>query len=150
MMAGVDLYHVPYRGGPLALTDLLAGRLQVMFDTLPETIGHIKAGRLRALAVTATARQTVLPDTPPMGEFLPGYEASGWYGIVAPKGTPTQIIDTLNKEINDVLGDPKIRAKLADLGGAEFTGPPAEFSEFIAEETRKWARVIKFAGITAE
>jgi tripartite-type tricarboxylate transporter receptor subunit TctC len=150
MMADVNLVHVPYHGGALALTDLLGGQVQVMFDTLPETIGYINAGKLRALAVTSTTRQAVLPEIPTVGEFLPGYEASGWYGVVVPNATPTDIIDKLNKEINAALADPKIKAQLADLGSTVFAGSPAEFGAFVADETKKWAKVVDFAGIRAE
>ena len=124
--------------------------MQLMLDTLPETIGHIHAGRLRALAVTAATRQAVLPDVPTMCEFLPGYEASGWYGLVVPAGTATEFIDKLNKETNAALADFKIKAQLAELGSVEFAGSPTEFGEFIAAETKKWAKVVKFAGIRAD
>lgn len=150
MMAGVNLLHVPYRGTPPALADLLGGQVQVLFNTLPEIIGFINDGKLRALAVTAAKRQTVLPNAPTVGEFLPGYEASGWYGIVAPRATPAGIIGQLNKEIGAALTDPKINGKIADLGAAAFSGSPAEFGEFIVAETKKWAKVVEFAGIRAQ
>lgn len=150
MMAGVNLLHVPYRGSTPALTDLLGGQVQVLFNTLPEMLGYINDGKLRALAVTAAKRQTVLPDVPTVGEFLPGYEASGWYGVVAPSATPADIIDQLNKEINTALADPTITGQLADLGGTVSAGSPTEFGEFIAAETAKWAKVVKFAGIRAQ
>jgi tripartite-type tricarboxylate transporter receptor subunit TctC len=146
MMTGVDMIHVPYRGGAPAITDLIGGQVQVMFDNLGNSIEHIKAGRLRALAVTTAARSKMLPETPSVGEFMPGYEASFWTGFGAPKGTPTEIINPLNKEINAALGDGKIGARLADLGGTAFLLSPAEFGTFIAAETEKWAKVVKFSG----
>jgi tripartite-type tricarboxylate transporter receptor subunit TctC len=150
MMAGVDMVHIPYRGEGLALPDLISGQVQVMFGVMPASLGYIRAGKLRALAVTTARRQEVLPDVPTMGEFLPGYEASGWYGVVAPKATPTEIVEKLNKEINAALADPEMKKRLADLGGAVFTGTPADFGKFIADETEKWAKVIRFANIKAE
>ena len=150
MMAGVNMVHVPYRGAAPALTDLLGGQVQVMFDPMPSSIEHIRAGKLRALAVTTATRSEALPDIPTVGEFVPGYEASAWFGIGAPKNTPAEIVDKLNKEINAGLADPKMKARLADLGGTPLVGSPAEFGKFIAEETEKWAKVIKFAGIKPE
>ena len=150
MMAGIDLLHVPYRGAPPALTDLIGGRVQVMFDVLPSSIEYIKASKLRALAVTAAARSEVLPEIPTVGEFVPGYEASGWIGVGAPKATPAEIVEKLNKEINVALADPKMRARISDLGSAVFASSPAEFTNFIAAETEKWGKVIKFAGIKPE
>jgi tripartite-type tricarboxylate transporter receptor subunit TctC len=150
MMAGVDLVHVPYRGGGPALTDLLGGQMQVYFPTTVASIGYIRAGRLRALAVTAATRSDALPDIPTVGEFVPGYEASFPSGIGAPKNTPSEIIDKLNKEINAGLADPKMKAELADLGGTVLAGSPADFGKLIAEEIEKWAKVIKFAGIKAD
>ena len=147
MMTGIDMVHVPYRGAAPALTDLIAGQVQVMFGTLPSSIEHIRAGKLRALAVTTAARSDALPDVPTVGEFVPGYEASAWYGIGAPKDTPAEIVDKLNKEINAALADPKIKARLADLGGTALTGSPADFGKLIAEETEKWAKVIRTANI---
>lgn len=147
MMAGVDLTDVSYQGEAAAIPDLISGQMQVMFGVTPASLGYIKSGKLRALAVTTAARQQVLPDVPAMAEFLPGYEASGWYGVVVPKGTPTEIVEKLNKEINAALADPKINQRLTDLGCAVFAGSPAEFGAFIATETEKWAKVIKFAGI---
>jgi len=146
MMAGVDMLHVPYRGVAPATTDLLAGYVQVLFDTLPASIANIRAGNLRALAVTTKARSEALPDVPAMAEFLPGYEASSFHGIAAPKGTPAEIIDKLNKEINAALADPKLTARLADLGGTVLTGTPADFGRFMAEEIEKWGKVVKFSG----
>jgi tripartite-type tricarboxylate transporter receptor subunit TctC len=150
MMARTDLLHVPYRGAPPALTDLIAGQVQVMFDPLPSSIGYIRDGKLRALAVTTATRSEMLPHIPTVGEFVPGYEASGWVGVGTPKNTPTEIVDKLNKEINVALADPKIRARIADLGSPVFASSPAEFANFIAAETEKWAKVIQFAGIKPE
>jgi len=150
MMAGVDMVHVPYRGGPPALTDLLGGQVQVMFVTTSASIEYIKAGKLRPLAVTTAARSEALPDIPTVGEFVPGYEGSNWQGIGAPRNTPTEIVDKLNREINAGLGDPKFRARLANLGGLVLSGSPADFGKVIADETEKWAKVIKFAGIKPE
>ena len=150
MMTSIDMVHVPYRGGAPALTDLLGGRVQVIFDPMPETIEYIRAGKLRPLAVTTAARSEALPDIPTVGEFVPGYEANLWDGIGAPKNTPAEIIDKLNSEINAVLADPKMKARLADLGGAPMPMTPAEFGKYIADDTEKWAKVIKFAGIKLE
>ena len=150
MMAGVDMVHVPYRGAAPALTDLLGGQVQVMFATTVSSIEYIRAGRLRALAVTTATRSEALPDIPTVGEFVPGYEASDWYGVGAPKNTPAEIVDKLNKEINAGLADPKMKARLADLGGTALAGSPADFGKLIADETEKWGKVVKFAGIKAE
>jgi len=149
-MAGVDMVHVPYRGGGPAFNDLLAGQVQVMFPTTVSSIGYIRAGRLRALAVTAATREEVLPGIPTVGEFVPGYESSQWYGVGVPKNTPTEIVDKLNKEINAALADPKIKARLADLGGTPLLGSPADFGKLIADETEKWGKVIRAANIKAE
>src|SRR5262245_4801770 len=150
MMASIDMTHVPYRGGGQVMTDLIAGQVQVSFIGLAVAIEHIRSGKLRALAVTTATRSDVLPDTPTVGEFVPGYEATGWFGVGAPKNTPTEIIDKLNKEINDALTDPKMKARLADLGGTPMPMTPADFTEFIADETEKWAKVVRFAGIKPE
>ena len=147
MMAGVDMLHVPYRGTAPALTDLLGGQVQVMFGTMTGSIEYIRTGTLRALAVTTATRAEVLPDVPTVAEFVPGYEASTWYGIGAPKNTPTETIDKLNKEINAGLANSKMKAQLADLGGTALAGSPAEFGRIIADETEKWAKVVKFARI---
>jgi tripartite-type tricarboxylate transporter receptor subunit TctC len=147
MMAGIEMVHVPYRSAGLALTDLLAGQVQVGFPSLPSAIGYVRAGTLRALAVTTATRSQALPDVPSVGEFVPGYEASGWFGVGAPKATPAEIVEKLNKEVNAALHDPKMKARLADLGGEPLTGSPAELAKMIADETEKWAKVIKFAGI---
>ena len=150
MMAGVDVVHVPYRGAGPALVDLLAGQVQVGFPSMPSSIEYVRAGKLRALAVTSATRSDALPDIPTVDEALPGYEASASYGIGAPKGTPVEIIDMLNKDINAALGDPKMKARFADLGGTVIPGSPADFGKLVAEETEKWAKVIKFAGIKPE
>jgi tripartite-type tricarboxylate transporter receptor subunit TctC len=150
MMAGVDLLHVPYSDSAHALTDLLGGQVQVYFGPIAASIGYIRSDKLRALAVTSATRSEALPDIPTVAESLPGYEASGWYGIGAPKNTPVDIIDKLNKEINGVLIDPKTKARLADLGAEPMPMTPADFGIFIAEETEKWGRVIRTANIKAE
>ena len=150
MMTGVDMVHVPYRGAAPALTDLLGGQVQVMFGTMPASIEYIRAGKLRALAVTTATRSEALPDIPTVGEFVPGYEASAWYGIGAPKNTPAEIVDKLNKEINAGLADPKMKARLADLGGTVLAGSPADFGKLIADETEKWGKVIRAANIKPE
>jgi tripartite-type tricarboxylate transporter receptor subunit TctC len=149
MMAGVDMVHVPYQGGAPALMDLIAGQVQVLFinGSLSE---HIRAGRVRALAVTSAMRSATLPDVPTVSEFLPGYEASAWFGIGAPKNTPVEVIDRLNKEINAGLVDPKVQARLADMGGTSLAGSPVNFRQLIVDETDKWGRVIRFAGIKLE
>ena len=149
-MTGVDMVHVPYRGTTPALTDLLAGQAQVMFDVTPSSTPHIKAGKLRPLAVTTATPADVLPEIPVMGDFVPGYEASGWLGFGAPKDTPAAIIGMLNREVNSGLADPTIRARIGDLGGAVLAGSPAEFGKLIADETEKWGKVVKFAGIKPE
>jgi tripartite-type tricarboxylate transporter receptor subunit TctC len=150
MMAGVEMVHVPYRVVPAALTDLLSGQVQVMFDATPSSLPHIRAGKLRPLAVTTAKRQEILPDVPAVDEFLPGYEARGWYGVVVPKARPREIVEKLNKEINAALADPNMKKRLTDLGGAVFAGSPADFGKFIADETEKWGKVIKSAGIKPE
>jgi tripartite-type tricarboxylate transporter receptor subunit TctC len=150
MMAGVDMVHVPYRGAGPALSDLLGGQVQVMFDLMPNSIEHIRAGKLRALAVTTATRSHDLPDIPTVGDFVPGYEASAVFGIVAPRNTPVDIVDKLNKDINAALADPKIKARLAQLGGTVLAGSPAEFGKLFADETEKWGRVIRAANIKAD
>jgi tripartite-type tricarboxylate transporter receptor subunit TctC len=150
MMAGVDMVHVPYRGTGPALIDLIGGKVQIYFDGLPTSMEHIKAGKLRALAVTTAARADVLPDTPALSEFLPGYEASFYGGFCAPKNTPGEIINKLNSEINAALADPNIRARVVELGGTPLAGTPAAFGKLMTEETEKWAKVIKFASIKPE
>ncbi|HZA36810.1 MAG TPA: tripartite tricarboxylate transporter substrate binding protein [Vicinamibacterales bacterium] len=150
MMSGVNLVHVPYKGGAPAVADLIAGHVQVVFAPVSEAIPHIKAGKLRALAVTPAKRLDVFPDVPSVGEFLPGYEATGFAGIGAPKATPAAIIDLLNKELNAGLANPRIKARIEELGGTVVGGTPAEFAKIISDATEKWAKVIKFAGIKAE
>jgi len=147
MMAGVDLIHVPYRGGAPATTDLLGGQVQVIFSPLPESIEHIKAGKLRPLAVTTPTRLDVLPNTPAVREFLPGYEGTGWLGLGAPRNTPPEILDRLNKEMTAGLADPKIIARISELGGTVLGGSPAAFGKIIADDVEKWVKVIKFANI---
>jgi tripartite-type tricarboxylate transporter receptor subunit TctC len=147
MMAGVNLTHVPYRGGAPAVTDLLGGQVQVYFDNLSASIEYIKAGKLRALAVTTATRSEALSDTPTVGEFVMGYEASSWFGIGAPKNTPTVIVEKLNKEINAGLADPQLKARLTNRGSMVIPNAPAEFGRLIAEETEKWAKVVKFTGV---
>jgi tripartite-type tricarboxylate transporter receptor subunit TctC len=150
MMTGVDLVHVPYRGGALAVADLLAGQVQVVFDVLPESIGHIKSGKLRSLAVTTATRSEALPDVPTVADFVPGFETSAWFGIGAPRNTPAAIIDKLNIEINAALADPKLEARFADLGATVLPGSTADFAKLVVDETEKWAKVIKFSGAKAD
>ena len=150
MMTGVNLVHVPYRGGAPAINDLVSGHLQVIFAPVSEAIQQVKAGKLRALAVTTAARLDVLPDVPTVGDFVPGYEASGFGGIGAPKNTPAEIIDRLNKELNAGLADSNIKARIVELGGTVLGGTPAEFGTIISDATEKWAKVIKFAGVKVE
>jgi tripartite-type tricarboxylate transporter receptor subunit TctC len=149
-MTGVQMNHVPYRGSAPALTDLMAGQVQVLFDVPTSSIEYIKSGKLRALAVTGATRSQLLPDIPTVGEFVPGYEASNIRGVGAPKNTPAEIIGKLNMEINAALADPKIRARLADVGGTPIQMTPAEFGKLIADETEKWAKVVKSASIKPE
>jgi tripartite-type tricarboxylate transporter receptor subunit TctC len=150
MMAGIEMTQVPYRGGAPAITAVIGGQVQVFFSPLPEPIEQIKAGNLRALAISTASRWEGFPDLPTMGEFVPGYEASTFYGIGAPKNTPTEIIEKLNKEINAALDDATMRARIADLGGTVLPGSSADFAKFIAAETEKWAKVVKFAGLKPE
>jgi len=150
MMTGVNMQHVTYRGAGPALTDLLAGQVHLMFDNLPSSVGHIRAGKLRALAVTTAARSDALPEVPTVAEFVPGYEASAFFGVIGPKNIPPEIIGRLNTEINAILADPKAKARLTDLGGTGLPGPPADFGRLIADETEKWSKVVKFAAIKAE
>jgi tripartite-type tricarboxylate transporter receptor subunit TctC len=150
MMAGVDMLHVPYRGTPAAQMALFSGDGQIMFDPIPSSIEHIKAGKLRALAVTSTTRAEALPDIPTVSDTLPGYEAGGWQGIGVPKSTPGEIVDKLNKEINAGLADPSMQVRIANLGASVFATSPAEFSKLIAADTEKWAKVVKFAGLKSD
>jgi tripartite-type tricarboxylate transporter receptor subunit TctC len=150
MMTGVDMQHVPYRGAGLALADLMGGQVQVMFDNLPSSIEHIKAGNLRPLAVTSAMRSETLPDVPTVAAFVPGYEASTWNGVGAPKDTPKEVIKELNRQINAVLADGKNRSRLASMGSIALSGSPADFGKLISEETEKWSKVVKFSGAKAE
>jgi tripartite-type tricarboxylate transporter receptor subunit TctC len=150
MMTGVNMVHVPYRGQSAAMTDLLGGQVQVMFDPVVSSLPHIRAGKLRPLAVTSSTRSKVLPDVPTVGDFLPRYESSIWFGVGAPRNTPSEIIDSLNREINAGLANPALEARFAELGATVLAGSPADFGKLIAEETEKWAKVIKFAAIKTE
>jgi tripartite-type tricarboxylate transporter receptor subunit TctC len=150
MMTGVRMVHVPYRGAAPALTDLIAGQVQVLFSAVTSSIEYIKAGKVRALAVTTATRSETLPELPTVADFVPGYEASNWWGVGVPKSTPAAIVDQLNKEINAALADPKMKARLADLGGMTLAGSPADFGKLIADETEKWGKVIRAANIKAE
>ena len=149
-MTGVKLTHVPYRGSAPALTDMIAGQVQVLFDNLPSSIHHVTGGKLRALAVTTEQRSPVLPDVPTVAETVPGYEASAWFGMGAPKGTPPEVIAVLNKTINEALADPNIKARLAEMGGMHMGGTPAEFGKIIVDETEKWRKVVEFAGASVD
>ena len=149
-MTETNIVHVPYRGTAPALTDLVAGQVQVMFDNIPGSIGHIRTGKVRALGVTAAKRVAALPDVPTIGETVPGYDVSIWYGIAAPRGTPPEIVEKLNQAVNAVLAYPKLQARLAELGGEPMPMTPAEFGKLVAEETEKWAKVIRAANIKVE
>jgi|SRR4051794_31273815 len=149
-MAGLDMVHVPYRGSAPALTDLLGGQLQMMFSPLPPSIGYVRSGRLRALATTAAARSSALPEVPTVGEWVAGYEASAWYGLAAPSNTPIDVVDKLNKEINAGLLDPKLRARLEELGSSPFVASPSESGKFLAAETDKWGKVVRAANLKPE
>jgi tripartite-type tricarboxylate transporter receptor subunit TctC len=150
MMAGVNMFHVPYRGAPTLLTDLIAGQVQVYFDLMPNSIAYIRGGKVRPLAITTATRSEALPDLPSLGDFVPGFDVSTWFAIGAPKGTPDAIVDRLNREINAGLADAKIKARLTDLGGTVLPGSPADLGKLIADETEKWAKVIRAANIKAE
>jgi tripartite-type tricarboxylate transporter receptor subunit TctC len=150
MTTGIKLVHVPYRGSAPAITDMLGGQMQVIFDTIPTSLEHIRAGKLRPLAVTTTKRLDALPDVPTVADFLPGFEASAWQGLCAPKGTPADVIDRLNKEVNAAVADPKMKGQLEDLSLRVMSGTAADFGKLIADDTEKWAKVIKFAGIKAD
>jgi tripartite-type tricarboxylate transporter receptor subunit TctC len=146
MMTGISMVHVPYRGGAPALTDMISGQVQVMFDNVPTSIEFIRAGKLRPLAVTTAQRSEVLPDLPTVADFVPGFEASAWYGVGAPKGTPAEIIDKLNSEINAILANPKTKSRFAELGASLIGGSPADFGRLVVEETDKWGKVVRFSG----
>src|SRR5262245_51682090 len=150
MMAGINMVHVPYRGAGPALVDLIAGQVHVMFDNMPSSIEYIRSGQLRALAVTTTTRSETLPDVPTAADVVPGYEASGWFGVAAPKNTSREVIDKLNREINSVATAPAMKARLAQMGGTVIAGTPAEFGKLIEDETEKWGKVVKFAGLKPE
>jgi tripartite-type tricarboxylate transporter receptor subunit TctC len=150
LLTGIQMIHVPYRGNSPALVDLLAGQVQVMFDTMPNSIEYIKARKLRALAVTTTTRWEGLPELPTVADFVPGYESSAWYGLVAPRSTPPAIVERLNREVNAALADPKMKARLADMGGTMLEGPPEDFGRLLVSETEKWGKVIRAANIKAE
>jgi tripartite-type tricarboxylate transporter receptor subunit TctC len=150
MMTGINMVHVPYRGGAPAVTDLMSGQVQVMFENVPSALPFIRAGKLRPLAVTTAARSEVLPELPTVADFVPGYEASAWYGIAAPRGTPDEIVNRLNREINAILADPKAKARFADLGASLLPGSPADFGKLVADETEKWGKVVKFSGAKAD
>jgi tripartite-type tricarboxylate transporter receptor subunit TctC len=146
MMTGISMIHVPYRGGAPALTDMISGQVEVMFDNVPTSIEFIRAGKLRPLAVTTAQRSEVLPDLPTVADFVPGYEASAWYGVGAPKGTPAEIIDKLNTEINAILANPKTKSRFAELGASLIGGSAADFGRLVVEETDKWGKVVRFSG----
>jgi tripartite-type tricarboxylate transporter receptor subunit TctC len=150
MMSGVNMLHVAYKGAGPAMIDLLAGQVQVMFDTMPSSIQQIKGGKLRALAVTTTSRSEALPELPTVADVVPGYESSQWYGLTAPRETPAEVIDKLNKEVNGALADPKFKMRLAEIGGTPLAGSPADFGKLIAEDTEKWSKVVKFSGAKVE
>jgi tripartite-type tricarboxylate transporter receptor subunit TctC len=150
MMTGVNMVHVPYRGAGPALTDLISGQMQVMFDNMPSSIGFIRDGKLRPLAVTTATRWEGLPDVPSVAEFVPGFEASAWYGVAAPRNTPGEIVEKLNREINAILADSKVKARFSDLGGTVLPGSPADFGKLIADETERWGKVIRAANIRAQ
>jgi tripartite-type tricarboxylate transporter receptor subunit TctC len=150
MMTGVSMVHVPYRGAAPALTDLIGGQVQVMFDNAPSSIEYVRTGKLRALAVTTAKRSEVLPDLPTVGDFVPGYESSAWYGVGVPRNTAPDIVELLNRAINAGLTDPKLKARFAELSAATIPGTPEDFGRLVAEETEKWGKVVKFAGVRAE
>ena len=146
MMTGVNMIHVPYRGGALALTDMIGGQVQVMFDNIPTAMEFVKSGKLRGLAVTGAGRSETLPDLPTVADFLPGYEATSWYGLGAPKGTPVEIVEKLNREVNAILAEPKTKARFLELGASMLPGSAGEFGKLVADETEKWGKVVKFSG----
>ena len=146
MMTGVNMIHVPYRGGALVLTDMVGGQVQIMFDNIPTAMEFVRSGKLRGLAVTGASRSETLPDLPTVADFLPGYEATSWYGLGAPKGTPAEVVDKLNREVNAILADPKAKARFSELGATMLPGSPADFTKLLTDETEKWGKVVKFAG----
>jgi tripartite-type tricarboxylate transporter receptor subunit TctC len=146
MMAGIDMVHVPYRGGAPALTDMIGGQVQVMFDNIPTSLQHVRSGALRGLAVTTSEPSELLPELPVVADFLPGYEASAWYGVGAPKGTPAEIVDKLNREINAILAEPRAKTRFGELGASLVKGSPADFAKLLVDETEKWGKVVKFSG----
>ena len=146
MLTGVNMIHVPYRGGALALTDMIGGQVQVMFDNIPTAMEHVRSGKLRGLAVTGAGRSETLPDLPTVADFVPGYEATSWYGLGAPKGTPAEIVEKLNREVNAILADAKTKARFAELGASLLPGSAADFGKLVADETEKWGKVVKFSG----
>jgi tripartite-type tricarboxylate transporter receptor subunit TctC len=150
MMSGVDLVHVPYRGAGPAMVDLMGGQVQVMFNTMSASLGHVKGGKLRALGVATKTRQPALPDVPTVAEFVPGYEASFWTGISGPKGTPAEVVNKVNRDVNTALGDATLKERFAEWGATALTGSPADFAKFVADETEKWGKVVKAANIKAE
>ena len=150
MMAGVDIVHVPYRGGAPAMVDLIGGRVQVMFDNVPTSMEFIKSGKIRPLAVTSAERSEALPDLPVVADYVPGYEASAWYGLSAPKGTPSEVVEKLNREVNVLLAEGAVKVRLAEFGASLLPGTPADFGKLVADETEKWGKVIRFAGIKAQ
>jgi tripartite-type tricarboxylate transporter receptor subunit TctC len=147
MMTGVQMTHVPYRGSAPALTDMISGQVHVMFDNIPTSIQHIRAGKLRPIAVTSTTRSDLLPEIPTVAEYLPGYEASAWYGLGVPRGTPPDIIEKLNKTVNAILSDPAVKVKFAEMGATLIMNSPAQFGKYVEDETEKWGKVVKFAGV---
>ncbi len=149
-MTGIKMTHVPYRGSAPAITDIIAGTVDVLFDNLPASVEFIRSGKMRALAVTTETRNPALPDVPTVGDTVPGYEASAWFGMGAPKGTPASVIEKINKTVNEALADPKMKAKLADLGGVPLTGTPEDFGKVMTSEVEKWSKVVKFAGISID
>jgi tripartite-type tricarboxylate transporter receptor subunit TctC len=149
MMTGVDMQHVPYRGGALALTDLVAGQVQIMFDNIPTAAEFIRSGKLRGIAVTSPGKSEVLPELPTVAQYVPGYEASAWYGLGVPKGTPAEIVERLNKAVNEILADPKAKARFGELGATLLPGSAADFGKLVADETEKWGKVVKFSGAKA-
>jgi len=150
MMTGIEVVHVPYRGTPAAHSALMAGDVHAMFDAVGSSLPHIQSGGLRALGVTATARRRVLPDIPLIGDVVPGYTVTGWLGFGVPKGTPAEIVERLNRGVNEALADAAVKARMVELGSEKFTGSPVDFAKLVAEETEKWAKVVKFAGLKAE